>query len=120
MKKGENETKKDLLNDQVKDIKFIPDFSLTLREKCIYIKVTRQSYVKFIKLSNTCKNELTNNAGSNRIKKFASITDSAHIKADETQNFLDRKQASYSEKSNEQFLNDEDETTKSYLLKNKI
>ena len=116
MEKGENETKKDLLNDQVKDIKFIPDFSLTLREKCIYMKVTRQSYLKLVKTSSV----LTNNIGSNRIKKLASITDSAHIKADEAQIFLQKKQPSYSEESNEQFLNDEDETTKSYLLKNKI
>ena len=31
--------------DLLKDLKFLPDFSLTLRDKCVFIKITRQSYV---------------------------------------------------------------------------
>ncbi len=62
------------MNDQLKEIKFFPDFSLTLREKCIYAKVTRQNYIKAVKSNflekKVLKEEiLSNNFSVGRMKK---------------------------------------------------
>lgn len=44
---GDQEIKKDTINiDACKEIKFVPDFSLTLRKKCVYVKLTRQAYIE--------------------------------------------------------------------------
>lgn len=47
---GEAETKKDLLSEQCnKELNYLPDYSMTVREKCTFLRLTRQTYLKFVK-----------------------------------------------------------------------
>lgn len=39
---GDQEIKRD-------EIKFVPDFTLTLRKKCVYVKLSRQTYIEAIR-----------------------------------------------------------------------
>ena len=48
---SENETKKDLLNEHnaKHDLNYLPDYSVTIREKCIFMRLTRQAYIRAVR-----------------------------------------------------------------------
>ncbi len=135
--KGDHEIKKDAINiDLNKDIKFIPDFSLTLTEKCIYIKITRQSYIESLKLGNRQKTaEAVNvhnetyrirllNASKAKINKdqneTKTLSKTAGLQRDSR--YLDIFEADETVKDGTKQLfrlGSDDETTKAYLMQNK-
>lgn len=59
---AENETKKELMNEQnVKhDLNYVPDYSVTIRESCIYMKLTRQAYIKAVRNEKALVNSNSN------------------------------------------------------------
>lgn len=125
----------------MKDIKFIPDYTLTLREKCMYIKITRQSYVSAIKLvkikksldtmSLACETNvrpkfmthIKKNSNSADLKnKLANVKpcmlQQVHNHVVDTKDATFASKSAASEKINETMV--DDEVTQAYLLSNKV
>ncbi len=114
-------------------MKFIPDFSLTLSEKCIYIKITRQSYIDALKLANRHKAvEVVNSQNENYRTKLLNAS-KARISRHQNEAKVTASKVANNVNSGRQFdipegeetakeivrMESDDETTKAYLMHNK-